>query len=320
MLEVRNYDGLLTFLLGMIFLVFAGITLSLFADRFSESIEINSQLQFEIKRQKEQIRGLRLKLELTSSHRKKSKISHADDLKKARLIELSQRAVASRLVHLSRLQARLAESLPEIERSFHSYRVKSREGAWARFKGELVGDLETSDGRVFREAVIVGVTGESISIRHSSGCSSIPARALADEYWERLQWERPRPLTYTVETTIPKLVSLKTEDHFISGNQTGSHAPKEVNLVALRAALQRAGEAVERLTNDLPTVSSIAEKSDSRSVPGSLDTWAERKTEISRKLANARMEYAKARANLKILSSNDRLLDVWRMPWGSSVR
>lgn len=320
MLEVKNHDGLLAFLLGMIFLVLAGVALSLVADRFSDSVGIRSELEREITGQEQEIRQLRLKLELTNSQRKQSEISHEENLEKARLTELSYGAVASRLRHLRRLQVKLTESLSAIERSFHEYRVESRERAWSRAIGDSFAELKTSDGRVFREAVIVDVTDMGISIRHSDGSSSIPSTFLSGDHWDRFQWERSRPTTPTVETTIPKVVSLKNTDPVFLRIQAGSYIPDEADLVALRAALQRAGEEVERLTESLRTVSSMAERSVSRSVPGSLDTWAERKMEIGRKLANARMEYAESRANLKILSPDDRLLDVWRMPWGSSLR
>lgn len=318
MLEVRNYDGLLTFLFGMIILVFAAITFSLLADRFSDSVQADSRLRFELRRQQEEIRVLRYELELAKSRRGDHEDSLASDIEKARLIELRHDAVVSRLAHLYRLRAELDASVSEIGRSFRDYRVEARENAWARAVGDSLGDLRTSDGRVFREAVILLVNETSVSIRHASGTSSISARALPDAYRERFQWEKP--LRHTADAAITAGVPTGSGDDFLAEDESRSDAPGGLDLLTRRSALRRAGEAVERLTGELETISSMEKRSDSRSVPGSLDTWAERKAKTGKSLARARMRYAKARADLKIHSPNDALLGIWRMPWTSSLR
>jgi hypothetical protein len=311
--DVHNHDGLLAFLLGMILLVLAGVGLTLVADRVSSAGKVRSEIRFQIGQQEEEIRQLKLALKLKRSQLGGSQTSQEEHNERAKLIELSQSAIRSRQEDLSLLKTSLESTISRLDKSFEDYRIEARKLAWGRAIGDSLGNLTTTDGRTFQEAVVVGVNDKGISIRHSNGTSSIPATALAEAYWDIFQWERPESMRWpqAENSAVSQDATVGSSD---ASNQ-GAALEDEKDIAPLRTAFRRAGENATRLAKELQKISAMEADSRSSSVPGSLDTWVERKAQLSSELANAKMQYAKARANLMIRSPDDSLLRGWHMPW-----
>ncbi len=211
------------------------------------------------------------------------------------------------------MRTSLESTISRLDKSFEDYRIEARELAWGRAMGDSLGTLTTTDGRTFQEAFVVGVNDKGISIRHSNGTSSIPATALAEAYWDIFQWERPESMHWPQagNSAVSQNASLGSSD---TSNQAAA-LEDEKDIAPLRTAFRRAGENATRLARELRRISAMEADSTSSSVPGSLDTWLERKAQLSNELANAKMQYAKARANLMIRSPDDPLLRRWHMPW-----
>lgn len=307
MLDVKNHDGLLTFLLGMIFLVLAGVGLSLVADRISDSGKARSGILSETEKLGDQILQLKIELKLKRFQLEQSEALKAENLENAALMDLSGEAIRSRTEDLSRLKSSLTASLGREEESFREYRAKARGLAWERSLGDSLGNLRTSDGRMFHDAVVAAVDDKGISIRHSTGTASIPATALPEACWEMFQWERadtmPRPMA------SGDIANFQNEPPGSSGLEDRGNGPEiGENVTELRVALELAGENVARLAKELRDTEILESRSKSTSVPGSLDTWLERKAQLTGALANAKMKYAKARTNLMIRSPHDPLL------------
>lgn len=314
MLDVENHDGLLTFLLGMIFLVLAGVGLSLVADRVSDSGKIRSGIRSQTEQQEGEILKLQMELNLKHFQLEESEALVAGNLENAAFTELSVEAIQSRSKNLSLLKSSLEASIERDEEAFRNYRIKARELAWARVIGDSLGNLKTSDGRMFHDAIVAGVDDKGISIRHSTGAISIPATALPVSCWDIFQWERPEPMPG------PKTGENRLE--FQNFDLGSSHAkgqgviPEDKEDIAtLRAALELAGENATRLAEELRNIRDMKSRSRSSSVPGSLDTWLERKAQLVNALADAKMQYAKARANLMIRYPDDPLLGKNPFPW-----
>ncbi len=304
MLEIQNHDGLIAFLLGMIFLVLSGVGFSLVADRVGDSGVAYSEIRSQLGQQEEMIRKLRLELRINDSKLRESRSLRAEQLERIWLAQLSEDAVRSRYEDLSRLKAELAASVSETRKSFQDHRIKMREMARTRAIGDSLGKLTTRNGRIFDDALVVGVHDNGISIRHSAGTASIPATELTEAYWEMFHWERP------------DLMPMHTISHDPASLHKGHVLKDEKDIATLRAVLKRAGENVSRASHQLREISEVEAYPKSPSDQGIMETWMKRKAQLTSDLANAQMEFAKARANLMIRSPNDPQLTRERIPWG----
>ena len=186
MLSNDDYSGTVTFLLGIVIVVMAGVGLTIIIDsrtgQSSQSISIKEDMEADrIKLDKIQTR-----LSLLSSHL--ASTSSGDG-----------RTYAEMQSHLSELATKhtaLALAVREEKRSlektteeFSSYRALYVKTIRATAAGELLGDLKTRRGRVFSETVIVRVTDFGLEIRHQNGTARVPATDLNTHTRDRFQWE-----------------------------------------------------------------------------------------------------------------------------------
>jgi hypothetical protein len=81
--------------------------------------------------------------------------------------------------------------------SFAALREQIRQTIWTKAVGEHLGNLTTTSGREYKNAVITRITALGLHIRHADGLARIHAPELPLELQDRFQWtaeERPTAL------------------------------------------------------------------------------------------------------------------------------
>lgn len=306
MLDVQNHDGLLSFLFGMIILVFAGVGLTMLADGVTRSGNSRSEIQSVIEQQGKRISILQNTLNSKKSQVEASESNLALNAHKKRMLSLSYEAVVARHADLDRLRKRLKDSLAKTNESFDDFRIATKKRAWLQALGNSLGRLQTTEGRVFNEALLVDVNDEGISIRHTGGTATIPPDSLGKSYWNLFLWDDGGAQDPSRRSSLPEIVSQ-------TANSAHDKRPKvnQAKLRLLRSDLLAAGEEIERFSAEIRGLSSSRSSSISLTAPGTLETWTERRARLFRRLGEAEVRFAAARAELMIHFPEDPLLRRW---------
>lgn len=310
MLDVQNHDGILTFLGGMILLVFAGLGMVMIADGFSQSGKDLGEIHTEIREQTEQITRLQNTLQSKKSQLTELERDLDRNRHKQRMINLCHEAVLSRRDTLIELRNHLGDDISKTKSSFEEYRTSNRERGWLDAIGNSLGRVETMNGQVYDDTLLVAVNDKGIKIRHTDGTAFIPSSALETKYWELFLWnQNDSGRSLKSHSSNPALTH--THSKKSASGRISHPAEDDKRLQNLRQAMQLAGDSAERLAKEIRNISMSGQTSDSQSVAGSLKTFEENKFRLIRKLDEAERHFANARAELMIHFPEDPLLHRW---------
>jgi hypothetical protein len=222
----------------------------------------------------------------------------ADDLA---VLNASLPSLAARRISLARDLADLDLTLAALEEEFSAYRGRYRRQAWHSAVGEALGELTLVDGRRYEDAVISQVTAVGLEIRHAHGTARIEASSLSSLWHARFQWDdeerraklhdewlhRER-MTAPVSAPPPPVANREAD-------------VRAETLASSAAEVQALTERVARISTELETARNQARRSGQVSVPGSLQTWAARATQLAADLNRANAELSAAEIRLAAL-------------------
>ncbi len=316
-------SGAMWLLIGLIVLVFSGVFLSLVADKrfsFSKGRETSERIYRE-----EQQRQEHLKASL--------KEARADWERRCVPLLGQDEAMAGLAAEAGRLEAKagrlreqcetLEAAVADAENSLFDYRSRYRMQVRASAAGEELGDFRALDGKIYKNARIRRVSATGLEIRHDEGNSRFLPSELEEIWNERFQWdeaeleaqlkaERERERRHHESFRRKK----KTPPRVAAAGR-GKKAPREKPAVdeaeqqrieELRQAVIETRRRLSQVESEAVRARTEARTSKGRSVPGSLETWAERTARLEAAREKLRAQYISARGKLAAVAPGDSLL------------
>ncbi len=318
-------SGAMWLLAGLIVLVFAGVFLSLLADkRFSFS---NGRKSAAIQYQED---GQRLESLRT-------RVAEARADWESRCVPLlgqddaleRLRAEAGRLAgRADRLRERrelLETGIEEAEEAFRTYRSRYRAQVWAEATGEEIAEFHAPGGKIYKNAVIRRVSATGLEIRHEEGNSRFLPSELDETWNERFQWDEAE-----MEAHL-KAENERDRRHHEAGRRKKPRPAPEVaakprkaprreqprpeeaerqRIEMLRQAVIEARERLSQVESEVMRARAEARSSKGRSVPGSLETWEQRAARLEASSIKLRAQYFSARGKLAAIAPGDALLRI----------
>ena len=296
MYEPHSNSGFVSIFFGIIAIVVIGSMLSMIGSggrdgdgELQESLEEHRRAVSRLKVQLAQIRG-----EIKVRERNSSK-----NLEGIESMERQWEIVEGRVGRALSEKTNLIEEIENLKHDHELYAGKAREEARKRSIGRRLGDLSTRTGRVFQSAVVRSITDESIIITHDGGVTTLMAAELPAHLQQRFHLgQNGERLKHGV---LDLVVDRPSSPPVATPVQGDKHA-------VARAALQEASARYYALVRQCGDIERMSRASRSKSVPGSLETWDSRLLRIRNELANARIEYHRARSDLGLVMPADPML------------
>lgn len=319
MLSADEHPGILTFLVGIIILVMAGVGLSLMVDRrlkFSSSV---GEIQRSISLDAMELEGLKAwhdersrLLNDTGSRQQTGAMTNEEAVRK--LENLNQRQT-----YLEETRRQLRKTMTSLEGDFSHCRAEYRRKTWAAALGESLGHLKIRGGREYLQATITRVTDVGLEIRHADGIARIQAPDLDQKLQDRFQWsdEERRKVLQEEHANLegnaaePAALADKTPEVVVREVSNFSNNNADANgeeLPALRQQVIGWQAKVRQLRSDQMEAASRADSGNSPSVPGGLETWTVRAARLRNALIRGQGELAVAKSRLAAVAPNDSLL------------
>lgn len=312
-------------LVGMIVLVFAGVFFSLLADkRFNFSKQQNS-ISHVIEEEKMELENVKRELEKARDHwaRDYEPRTGQDEL----LATINRESFTSsrRRETLAEERDTAAQEMKRVADAFADYQGRYRQQVRADAVGEKVGELTTRAGRTYKDVTIWRVSAAGAEIRHSEGSTRLSPNELPVSWNERFQWdkaelaqhldgEREAEAQHTQfvdnknnPPELPKKPSIKKET---KKNKPAEDPEHLARVEVLRQAVIDARSKLNQARSEATHARSQAVSSRGRSVPGSLETWAERARRMEASSAKYHAQYMAARGKLASIAPNDFQLQV----------
>lgn len=317
MLGSSDHSGAFALLIGLVLVVFCGIGISLIADRRFEFGASETSIKGSIAKDLGRIESLKMEIS-NAEGRWQRDHAHAVD-HDGMVSALAQRISESesKLAELRLQRQQLSRALDRVEKDFLAYRISYRRQARAASVGDTVDLLTLTNGREYRRVVIRGFDAEGLRIAHARGTARIPFCELPNSWKERFQWHpsetldtKPKPLTKpspveapaTNEATIPEpRLEKRPARETSSGLDTAELAQLRNHFLLTRGAYR-----------DIQNQASIARRNattSQKSVPGSLETWAERAVRLEHLGQSRYSDFIQARTRLSAVSPDDPLLE-----------
>ena len=320
MLNNDEQSGMVGLLVGIIVLVFAGIFFSLMADkRFSFSKNRNS-ISGLIAEERQELENLKIQLAKTRdewSRDYEPLLGQGDSLVK---LTGDCKASRRRLEALEEERDTISAEVKAALGAFSDYQGRYRQQVRSEAVGEKIPELTSRSGRVFKNVMIAKVSAAGIEIRHEEGSSRLLPDELAPSWNERFQWddgelelhlknERIRENRHSkfvddgnkVETLPPPAKPPKKKDK----KDKEEENVNDVRVEILRQAVIDTRQRLNQTRTEASRARMEARSSKGRSVPGSLETWAERATRMEAASAKLHAQYMSARGKLAAVAPND---------------
>ena len=223
---------------------------------------------------------------------------------------------------LQQARGELSSAVTALEQDFSQLRNDYRRKTWSGAVGESLGNLSVRGGRVYRQATISRVTDVGLEIRHEDGFARVQGPELDIKLQERFQWddeERRKSLQIerTVQESQPKesVVARETESGEANSTPGVADRPTEngnaeelAKINALRKKVSAWKQKVGILRASKAEADSQTGYGNSRSVPGSLETWEAKAGRLGQELLKARAALELAKAQLAVVAPTDLLL------------
>ena len=300
MLSSSDHTGTVTFLVGVIILVMAGVGLTLVVDyRFGYSNRA-SDLERMIEGEAEQLETLTARHQyvlrrLIEVAPKRLSDCETYESTRARLAELDRKGSV-----LAASRDRICQSMVGLEEGFANYREKYRKATWRAAAGESLGELKVRGGRQYHQAVITRVTEVGLEIRHQHGIARVHAPDLESGLQDRFQWnDEERRLRLKRELANREGIGQSRNEGFATDTKAresshGGQWTERPETDVERRKVFKLKSRVAKLTQERDEAVIAAAYSSKTSVPGSLETWQARAERLAAELAKVRAELAVA--------------------------
>ncbi|MEP4078958.1 hypothetical protein [Haloferula sp.] len=319
MIGSGDNSGTISLLIGVVLVVFVGIGISLVADSRLSFGNTQSTINESIKSDRQKIENLTFSVDhLQNSWTR----DHAPNIgQEQQISDLSGQTSRNRnrLAELRADKAGLEKSIIRIAQQNLDYRVHYKNQARADSVGESLDSITLTDGRSFRSVVIRGFDTSGLRIHHKGGSARIRYSDLPRAWKERFQWHpdeakvrKPKPPA-EVASEGPE-TQIEAEDSETNGQHDEPAVSKKAHEAkdAEKVAEARSHYLIARKSYlDARNQASIARGhayASNKSVPGSLETWAERAERMDRISRQRHAGYIKARSALSSVSPGDPLL------------
>lgn len=317
MLSNDDHPGIFAFMVGLIIVVMAGVSLSLLVDRRFGFSGSGSSLERSLKADEAELAGLEDRFQRGSREFSETEPKRRM-MTEARESILRQKGVLDRRrTSLTTSRDELRRAIPAIGEEFSRYRSKYRAAVWDSAVGQSLGNLTIRGGREYRQAVITRVTDVGLEIRHEDGIARVQAPDLNAALQERFQWnDEERRARLKEEDVLHESIARVPDSGEETQSETAeSHQPARENpepdsarLESLRDKVKTWKSKVAQLTSERNQALSAASSGGQSSVPGSLETWQAKAGRLGAKLSKARSELAAAKAELAMIAPHDPLL------------
>ena len=310
--DSNEQSGTVGLLVGVIVLVFAGIVFSLLADKRFKFSSGKLSMEEEVSDGKRQVAKLQARLEASNelwNKRVKPLDRQPDELREA---ADRTREMGRRLVDLRQRRKALEEELVRADETFRAYRDEYRKQVRLAAIGEELPELQSRGGRTYSKVTVTRVTTDGVDFKHSQGISRLGPDDLDPSWLERFQWhpeEQPKkgPPVVKAPAVVDDKPAGKPEGEKASPEQEAKEEAGK-KLAGLRRDVNESLRFLEKAEGELLRVRAEAQSSRGRSVPGSLETWADKVKRVESVSAKFRAQYVAARAKLATVAPDDPLL------------
>lgn len=203
------------------------------------------------------------------------------------------------------------------ERHALAYRAK----LWDQAKGRTLPELRTKDGKTYRSVEIREVGLEGVEIRHETGAARLSVRLLAEALrreWQldlaesqRLLRERCEAGWEAMRTKQEKRLAAAEARSGVGELPSGEEGGDRVELMSLLEENRILTARLVRLRTELSEAANRVAYSRQRSVPGSLETWAEREEHLRLLQARLQTHVQQTRGRIRLLSPGQVFLPDW---------
>lgn len=316
---MRSFDelgGLYAILLGVVVLVFAGIGVSLVFDNQISLDRAESDMQRIIDRQEETILDLEGDIKDARRRWREDYAPRLDQADRTATLRRELDVITSRRELLSERRSDLAAAIPELEEQTSDYVSRLRTRARSRLVGRSFDRFELRDGREYADVRIRGVDDHGIRISHATGIARLAFADFTDKWREKVHW-RPDEQGTGNETppsspeTPPRTMERERERERQRAvtDKLAEQEEQTAHLDRLRRRLRATRQRYISLRQSAREARSRANRGDQRSVPGSLETWAERAERLDQRRQRVYLRYREYFADLAEIAPGDRLLD-----------
>lgn len=306
-----DHSGMVGFLVGIVVLVFTGIVFSLMADKRFRFSSAKISLEEKIAEEKHDLETIKSRLESSRKHWRDNGEPLASQKAAAQAASDSVKDGVIRLAALREEKEATTAAIASLAASIDDYRIRYRQQVRAAATGERLAELKTRDGRVYKEVTIRKVSATGIEIRHEQGNAGLPPEDLDPAWHERFQWTREEVAKAQGEERVRQ----ERQEQALGEPTGGNSAPKpnkaEERLRALRQEVIDTRNRYRTAQGEASRARIEAGGSGrDRSVPGSLETWAQRATRLETTATKLRSQYITARTKLAAQAPGDALLKV----------
>lgn len=317
-------SGMVGMLVGVIVLVFAGIFFSLMADqRFSFSKNRNS-LSHVIEEEKVELENVKKELEKARDHWIRECEPRTGQTDLVATFARESRTGSRRLEALGEERDDAAAEMKRVSDAFAEYQGRYRQQVRAEAAGEKVPELTTRSGRIYRDVTIWRVSAAGAEIRYAEGSTRLGPDELPPAWNERFQWDKSE-FTQHLEG---EREAEQQHNQFVDGKNTppeppkrpsnqrdkkarpGANSEQEARVELLRQAVIDARTRLNQAKSEANRARYQAASGKGRSVPGSLETWAERARRMEASSVKYQAQYMAARGKLASIAPNDYQLQV----------
>jgi septal ring factor EnvC (AmiA/AmiB activator) len=216
----------------------------------------------------------------------------------------------TRVAELEASKAILEDELPELKTRFAEYRSTYRNGIRNAARGERHPSISTRGGMEYHDTTILRVTDAGLEISHSSGSARIASADLPAQWQERFRWnedprripEPPDPVR-EVATAEPDPLPPAVPTSAKPIPPSAQALAKQENLRAIYSEISLWTAKIVNLREEIEQGHN-AMNSGQKSVPRTLQTWAERVRQLETELEQANQQLARSRAKLAALRTS----------------
>ncbi|QJE97221.1 hypothetical protein [Luteolibacter luteus] len=317
-------SGMVGMLVGMIVLVFAGVFFSLLADKRFSFSKNQSSISQTIEEEKLELENVKRELEGARADWKREYEPRTGQEELIATITRDSQASRRRLETLGEERDAAAEEAKRVADAFAEYQGRYRQQVRAEAAGEKVGELTTRGGRTYRDVTIWRVSAAGAEIRHSEGSTRLSPNELPVTWNDRFQWDKAELAQHLdeereAEEQHKQFVDSKNNPpeppQKTSGKKPKPAKPDEdpeylARVEVLRQAVIDTRLKLNQARTEANRARYEAASGKGRSVPGSLETWAERARRMEASSAKFHAQYMAARGKLASVAPNDYQLQV----------
>ena len=161
---------------------------------------------------------------------------------------------------------------------------------------------------MFQKVVIVDVTPVGLEIRHEHGIARLQAPELSREMRNRFQWEDAKRLAHLERERSNRESWSGSPVAPVERRKSQPKRSSSRDVSIRRSGVIRWKSKVAAFESAKNRAESMAASGSRTSIPGTLETWEDRASELGREMAKANAELAEAKELLREVAPRDPLL------------